>query len=151
MSLQDSCSNKAHTLHLVVVLHSGAQSHAGSQRVLSPSHPQPSPFCLDCPPLPPAGSRAERALPGPSRPAPDQRGLCLRDPGMQRPLSSAVPLREPAGRLQHPKGDLTSVYFAGKPRCSRTPGSHRPKGSSCKCSPRQRAGSSELCPSPQGL
>lgn len=34
--------------------------------------------------------------------------------------------------LQHPKGDLISVYFAGKPRCSRTPGNNRPKGSSCK-------------------
>lgn len=34
--------------------------------------------------------------------------------------------------VQHPEGNLISIYFAGQPRCSRTPGNNRPKGSNRK-------------------
>lgn len=55
-----------------------------------------------------------------------------RDPESWRSLFSVLPsLISPTG-VQHLEGDLISIYCAGQPRCSRTPGNNRPEGSNRK-------------------
>lgn len=67
----------------------------------------------------------------PSPPAPAQHGLCHRDPGTQEVTVLSSSLNSQTG-IQPPEGGLLSVYFAGEPRSSRTPGTNRPKGSNRK-------------------
>lgn len=104
--------------------------HLSECWLLPTPNPAPSAWItLHCLLLVPEPKGHSQPLP----PAPAQCGLCHRDPGIQRPHCSPLfPSVNYQVRLQHPQGDLISVYFAGKPRCSRTPGNNRPKGSSCK-------------------
>lgn len=55
-------------------------------------------------------------------------------PGLWDHCLSCAFLSPQPVKLSNSKGDLLSLYFAGEPRCQRTPGDNRPKGNNRKCS-----------------
>ena len=137
MSFQGSCSNQdpnqVHTLSLLAgFLHVSVAQGLGGSHWLLPVLPLLPPILLGAQlyslPQGPEQSHTTRTLstsPCPAWPVP--RGPW--DSEVTEYDSSS--LNSQTG-IQPAEGGLLSVYFAGEPRSSRTPGNNRPKGSNRK-------------------